>query len=286
MVEHDAQYGFNMLHPQTIPQFLTGLWESFDEFLSEANAGKYSTVKHLPNRDSKGTVVPPFKPLSLLPFPRNLGIHYWDNFEVFSLASMEERVPLELRAVVAPHEEDGWGVLDYLGSSIPADEPGWRLLLSSDTFSASLRRVAADGWRALVNDRGFILRLQEEVRRLFNHQVARHNERRATMQRFLSFVDRKGGFYYHRWGDAEVRTLLVALVFDPNEIVYFDSLPYQHYFNFHCPENATGCEEFARQENGNGNKQRGTARMAPAEMSNVNAVFAKHQVTTGGWKTV
>ena len=58
------------------------------------------------------------------------------------------------------------------------------------------------------------------------------------MVSFLNYFDQKGGFYYYRWGDAEVRTLLVSLFIPASEVAYLDSLPYQHYHNYHCPSAA------------------------------------------------
>lgn len=52
---------------------------------------------------------------------------------------------------------------------------------------------------------------------------------------FLRHMDKKGGIYYYRWGDAEIRTLTMTLFVDRKRIAYMNGLPYQHYHNFHCP---------------------------------------------------
>ena len=127
----------------------------------------------------------------------------------------------------------------------------------------------------------------------------------GKINRFLDWFDKKGGFYYHRWGDAEVRTLMISLFFAPEEIAYFDSLPYQHYHNYHCPAadrntlevqqahadaqkrlnrlvNAK-CMEFSRIDTGEGGKRKGEASMNPAEKERWNAMFWKHVEQDHGW---
>jgi len=132
MAHRKAKYGFVMLHPQTLPQFLRDLWEAYDDF-----SGK--ELREGSGQDPFGA-------------PRALGLHYWDNFEIVELA----------------------------------------MFRSAD-------------------------------------------KRAIQMRNFLDFMDRRGGFYYHRWGDAEMRTLLVTKFLQPHERVYFTSLGYQHYHNYHCP---------------------------------------------------
>ena len=55
------------------------------------------------------------------------------------------------------------------------------------------------------------------------------------MNKFLNHVDHEGGFFYYRWGDAEVRTITITAFLQSTEITYANSLPYQHYHNYHCP---------------------------------------------------
>eukprot|EP00760_Papus_ankaliazontas_P025896 PhM_4_TR2913/c0_g1_i1/m.12204 len=206
-----ATYGFVMLHPQTIPQFLGDLFEAYDR--SKAlTTGKYMEVN--------GTFVPHVHLGDPFDAPRHLALHYWDNFEIVDL-------------------------------------------------------------------------------RIFR---PKHGEKRAAMIReFLEFMDRRGGFYYHRWGDAEMRTFLVTRFVPQTDIVYFNSFGYQHYHNYHCPEtdvvdassgnkgsNKKKRVEVVRQmrevcmaevakDYGHGSKGRGTAPMHPAEARDVNDIFWRHQ---------
>ncbi|KAF9025596.1 glycosyltransferase family 15 protein [Hymenopellis radicata] len=45
---------------------------------------------------------------------------------------------------------------------------------------------------------------------------------------FFDHLDRKGGFYYERWGDAPVHSIAAALFLDRDEIHFFDDIGYQH----------------------------------------------------------
>ncbi|XP_013389523.1 glycolipid 2-alpha-mannosyltransferase 1-like [Lingula anatina] len=54
--------------------------------------------------------------------------------------------------------------------------------------------------------------------------------RSKNVSDLLNALDRAGGFYYHRWGDAVVKTLAVS-IFAPLESVYqFTEVPYVHKF--------------------------------------------------------
>ena len=125
---------------------------------------------------------------------------------------------------------------------------------------------------------------------------------------FLATVESSGGFYYHRWGDAEVHTLLMSLALSPREIVYVESLPYQHYFNYHCPRSPPvvggekptvedmfahhppsdydqQCEKAALASYPQG-KERGSARMSPAEMSHFNDLLSKWTQGNEGFRPI
>jgi hypothetical protein len=115
------------------------------------------------------------------------------------------------------------------------------------------------------------------------------SQRHHLTSRFIAAVDDAGGFYYHRWGDAEIHTLLISATLEPSELAFAESFPYQHYFNYHCPEKATvdgevfghkepgayeaACEAAARSSFPQ-LKEKGSARMSPAEMNHFNDAFA------------
>ena len=46
---------------------------------------------------------------------------------------------------------------------------------------------------------------------------------------FFSYLDRKGGFYYERWGDAPVHTYFVTHMLDRSKVHLFKNVPYGHY---------------------------------------------------------
>lgn len=59
--------------------------------------------------------------------------------------------------------------------------------------------------------------------------------RNPIYESFFNFLDKSGGFYYERWGDAPIHTLGVVLFLNKNEIHYFDDIGYQHDRFKHCP---------------------------------------------------
>ncbi|WVO13927.1 hypothetical protein L204_101552 [Cryptococcus depauperatus] len=53
---------------------------------------------------------------------------------------------------------------------------------------------------------------------------------------FFNFLDKKGGFYYERWGDAPVHSIGVALLAKKDQIHFFDDIGYRHEPWQHCPQ--------------------------------------------------
>lgn len=45
---------------------------------------------------------------------------------------------------------------------------------------------------------------------------------------FFRYIDDLGGIYKHRWGDAPIRTLAVALLVPPEKVHQFAAIPYSH----------------------------------------------------------
>ncbi|RKO91962.1 nucleotide-diphospho-sugar transferase, partial [Blyttiomyces helicus] len=52
---------------------------------------------------------------------------------------------------------------------------------------------------------------------------------------FFDFLDRAGGFFYERWGDAPVHTLAAGVLLKPSELRYFGETGYRHENRLQCP---------------------------------------------------
>lgn len=52
-------------------------------------------------------------------------------------------------------------------------------------------------------------------------------------EKYFDWLDRGGGFYYERFGDAPIHTLSVAMFVPKSEIWYFRDIGYQHDINRH-----------------------------------------------------
>ncbi|KAJ2682811.1 hypothetical protein IWW39_005833 [Coemansia spiralis] len=53
--------------------------------------------------------------------------------------------------------------------------------------------------------------------------------------KFFNFLDREGGFFYERWGDAPVHSIAAALFLQKEEVHWFDDIGYYHPGWQHCP---------------------------------------------------
>ncbi|KAM0752728.1 nucleotide-diphospho-sugar transferase [Meredithblackwellia eburnea MCA 4105] len=60
--------------------------------------------------------------------------------------------------------------------------------------------------------------------------------RSSEYQSFFDALDREGGFYTERWGDAPVRSLGLGLLAEQEQIHYFEDFGYQHDLFIHCPQ--------------------------------------------------
>jgi alpha 1,2-mannosyltransferase len=54
--------------------------------------------------------------------------------------------------------------------------------------------------------------------------------------KFFDFLDKKGGFYYERWGDAPVHSIGAALFAKKEQIHFFNDIGYRHEPFQHCPQ--------------------------------------------------
>jgi alpha 1,2-mannosyltransferase len=52
---------------------------------------------------------------------------------------------------------------------------------------------------------------------------------------FFDYLDKKGGFFYERWGDAPVHSLAVGLFLKKSEVHYFNDIGYHHHPYGKCP---------------------------------------------------
>ncbi|KAK7044491.1 glycosyltransferase family 15 protein [Favolaschia claudopus] len=74
--------------------------------------------------------------------------------------------------------------------------------------------------------------------------------RGEAYQTFFDFLERKGGFYYERWGDAPVHSIAVALFLPKSQLHFFTDIGYRHSPFQHCPQgddwanNHCGCDKF------------------------------------------
>ncbi|KAJ1908417.1 hypothetical protein LPJ81_000126 [Coemansia sp. IMI 209127] len=59
--------------------------------------------------------------------------------------------------------------------------------------------------------------------------------RSKEYQMFFDYLDRAGGFFYERWGDAPVHSIAASLFLNASQIHYFDDIGYFHPSVISCP---------------------------------------------------
>jgi alpha 1,2-mannosyltransferase len=52
---------------------------------------------------------------------------------------------------------------------------------------------------------------------------------------YFDYLDKSGGFFYERWGDAPVHSIAVGLFLNKSEVHFFDDIGYKHDPFMHCP---------------------------------------------------
>jgi alpha 1,2-mannosyltransferase len=74
-------------------------------------------------------------------------------------------------------------------------------------------------------------------------------------QNYFEVLDRKGGFFYERWGDAPVHSIAVGLFLPKEAVHYFHDIGYKHHPFSHCPADFMSrkqcncdCDPFERSE--------------------------------------
>lgn len=60
--------------------------------------------------------------------------------------------------------------------------------------------------------------------------------RSEAYTKYFDFLDKKGGFYYERWGDAPVHSIGAALFAKKEQIHFFEDIGYKHNPFTHCPQ--------------------------------------------------
>ncbi|KAL8870093.1 MAG: hypothetical protein Q9174_003781 [Haloplaca sp. 1 TL-2023] len=62
---------------------------------------------------------------------------------------------------------------------------------------------------------------------------------------YFNHLDRSGGFFYERWGDAPVHSIALGLFEDASKIHWFRDIGYQHIPYFNCPNSpkCSGCKK-------------------------------------------
>ncbi|CAO0793800.1 unnamed protein product [Mucor circinelloides] len=52
---------------------------------------------------------------------------------------------------------------------------------------------------------------------------------------FFDYLDKSGGFFYERWGDAPVHSIAVGIFLNKSEVHFFNDIGYKHEPFMHCP---------------------------------------------------
>lgn len=67
--------------------------------------------------------------------------------------------------------------------------------------------------------------------------------RSEAYQEYFKYLDRAGGFFYERWGDAPVHSIALAMMTDKSKIHWFRDIGYHHEPYFNCPtsDKCRGC---------------------------------------------
>jgi len=121
--------------------------------------------------------------------------------------------------------------------NIPAT-PMWKALIEPSWAPLPIRRLL--GWLGISHyDRtGNVWNL---CHYWSNFEIADLDFFRGeAYQDLFHHLDREGGFYYERWGDAPVHSLAVHLLLPPEKVHHFSDVGYSHPPFFQCPGNAPG----------------------------------------------
>ncbi|KAJ2784797.1 alpha-1,2-mannosyltransferase ktr1 [Coemansia javaensis] len=59
--------------------------------------------------------------------------------------------------------------------------------------------------------------------------------RSEAYRSYFEHLDRAGGFFYERWGDAPIHSIAATLLLNKDEVHWFEDIGYKHPGNMHCP---------------------------------------------------
>ncbi|CAG8564213.1 268_t:CDS:2 [Paraglomus occultum] len=59
--------------------------------------------------------------------------------------------------------------------------------------------------------------------------------RSEAYTKFFDYLDKSGGFFYERWGDAPVHSIAAALFLEKSDVHFFNDIAYRHEPFEHCP---------------------------------------------------
>lgn len=59
---------------------------------------------------------------------------------------------------------------------------------------------------------------------------------------YVDALEKAGGFYYERWGDAPVHSIAASMFLDKSEVHFFEEIGYTHDAFTHCPKNGKNCD--------------------------------------------
>ncbi|KAG0438102.1 Glycolipid 2-alpha-mannosyltransferase 1 [Dictyocoela muelleri] len=69
-----------------------------------------------------------------------------------------------------------------------------------------------------------------------NFEVANLNFFRSELyQKYFDYLDKRGGFFYERWGDAPVHSIAINLFMKKEKIHFFEDIGYEHSPFLNCP---------------------------------------------------
>ncbi|KAI8913917.1 nucleotide-diphospho-sugar transferase [Powellomyces hirtus] len=69
-----------------------------------------------------------------------------------------------------------------------------------------------------------------------NFEIASLNLWRSkAYTEYFNYLDKAGGFFYERWGDAPVHSIGAAMILKPEQIHFFNNIGYYHGPFHHCP---------------------------------------------------
>lgn len=76
-----------------------------------------------------------------------------------------------------------------------------------------------------------------------NFEIASFDFLRSDIyNKYVDHLEKSGGFYTERWGDAPVHSIAASLFLDKDEIHFFDNIGYTHAPMMHCPKQGKNCD--------------------------------------------